>query len=168
MSPPGVWGPSVWSLLHVLSERINENAFPFLFPQLFQFIKRICANLPCPDCAMDATIFLAKVKVQNIKTKSDLINLLYVFHNYVNKKKYKPLFNYGNLNIYKKLKLANVLNNFIINFNTKGNMNLIAESFQRQLLLKDFKKWMHYNIRAFIPVNKPIDIPDQPSIENKT
>ena len=168
MSPPGVWGPAVWTLFHVLADRINEQAYPLLYPQLFQFIKRICANLPCPDCAKDATMFLAKVNIQNLKTKYDLIKLLYIFHNYVNKKKNKTLFNYTNMSLYKKLKLVNVLNNFMIHFNTKGNMNLISESFQRQMLLKEFKQWIHTNIRAFIPVYKPKDILDQTNTENKT
>ena len=168
MSPPGVWGPAVWTLFHVLADRINEQAYSLLYLQLFQFIKRICANLPCPDCAKDATMFLAKVNVQSLKTKNDLIKVLYLFHNYVNKKKNKPLYNYTNINFYKKLKLVNVVNNFMIHFNTKGNMNLISESFQRQMLLKEFKPWMQTNMRYFIPVNKPIGIPDQPIVENKT
>jgi len=166
MSPPEVWGPAVWTLFHVLVERINENSHPLLFLQLFQMIKRICTFLPCPDCAMDATIFLAKIKVQELKTKHALKNTIYIFHNYVNAKKYKPLFNYSDLNKYKSLNFSFVINNFFRHYNTRGNMRLIAESFQRQLVVKDLKKWLLTNIRSFIPEQKKIII-NQNVVENK-
>jgi hypothetical protein len=64
--------------------------------------------------------------------------------------KRKPLFNYSNMFIYSRYKIIPVLNNFIQKYNTKGNMKLLAESFQRELILKDFKSWIQSNINAFI------------------
>ena len=151
MSPPEVWGPAVWRLFHTLAEKINEDAYPHLGNQLFVLIKRICKFLPCPECSIDATKFLAKTNIQDLKTKLEFKNMLYIFHNYVNVKKRKKLFNYANINTYKNYKLIPIFNNFIIHYNTKGNMKLIAESFQRQFVIKDFKTWLMNNIRAFIP-----------------
>ena len=34
MSPPEVWGPPIWTLFHVLAEKINERAYPFYAGQL--------------------------------------------------------------------------------------------------------------------------------------
>jgi hypothetical protein len=161
MAPPEVWGPAVWTLLHTMAEKINEQVYPMLFQQIFFQIQRICKFLPCPECARDATIFLAKIKIHNLKNKNDFKNLFYIFHNYVNNKKKKQLFNYSNINIYKKYNLIHVINNFLINYNTKGNMNLITESFQRQITIKDFKKWMSYNIKAFYPPRIPISVNEQ-------
>ena len=154
MSPPEIWGPPVWILFHTLVGNINEN-HKHLFSQLFGFIKRICLYLPCPECSSDATIFLSKVKPENVLTKNDLINTIYIFHNYVNTKKKKKLFNYGNINIYKTKNFIDVLNNFAKVYNTKGNMKLLAESFQRKLILTDFKKWINQNIKSF--VNIPLE-----------
>ena len=105
MSPPEVWGPAVWRLFHTLSYRINDNAYNVLAPQLFTLFVRICKFLPCPECSTDASNFLAKIKLSNMKNKTEFKNTFYLFHNYVNAKKRKPLFNYGYINIYNQYKV---------------------------------------------------------------
>ena len=67
----------------------------------------------------------------------------------VNVRKKKPLFNYGNINVYQNLNIVNVFNNFVSVYNTKGNMKLLAESFQRMLIIKDLKKWLIENHDSF-------------------
>ena len=151
MSPPEIWGPAIWTLFHTLAERVSEHAYPVIARQLFSQIVRICKVLPCPECSIDASIFLAKVNIMELKNKTEFKNLFYLFHNYVNAKKRKPLFNYGNMNTYDRYPLIPVLNNFFAKFNTKGNMKLLNESFQRNLVQKDFKKWIVANIGAFVP-----------------
>ena len=148
-----VWGPAVWTLFHTLAERVHEDAYPFIAKELFGQIVRICNVLPCPDCSTDASNFLAKITISTLKTKTDFKNLIYLFHNYVNAKKRKPLFNVMNLNMYNNYKLIPVVNNFLVNFNTKGNMNLINESFQRTLVINSFKKWISRNLRGFTSPN---------------
>ena len=156
MPTPEVWGPAVWRLFHTLAERINEHAYPHLSSQLFKLIFGICKFLPCPDCSSDAVRFLAKIKPQDLKTKTEFKNMIYLFHNYVNVKKRKPLFNYANINVYKNYRLLPILNNFIIHYNTKGNMKLLAETFQRQFVVKECRKWIYNNIAAFVPPFSPV------------
>ena len=158
MPPPEIWGPAVWTLFHTLIEKINDQAYPMLFQQLFLHFQKICKFLPCPECSRDATNFLAKTKLNNLKNKNDFKNLFYIFHNYVNSKKKKQLFNFININIYKNFNIINVINKFIINYNTKGNMNLISDSFQRQFVIKDFKKWISYNMKAFYPIRIHVSV----------
>ena len=155
MSPIEIWGPSVWNLFHTLSEKINDSAYPYIKKSLFNLIVRVCRFLPCPECASDASNFLAKINIENIKTKEEFKNTFYLFHNYVNAKKRKPLFNYYNIHVYQRYKLIPVVNNFIAAYNTKGNMKLLTESFQRQFVLKEFTSWFSANMRAFIPIVKP-------------
>lgn len=150
MSPPEVWGPPIWTLFHTLAERIREDAYPLVSLQLFNIIVKICKFLPCPDCSNDASIFLAKINNSDLKTKQQFKNLFYIFHNYVNSKKKKPLFNYTNIVIYSKYKLSSVINNFIANYQTKGNIKLLTESFQRQIIIKDFKTFILKYNKAFI------------------
>ena len=69
MSPPEVWGPAVWTLFHTLAEKIDENAYPHLVNSLFNVIVRICKFLPCPECAKDASNFLAKINIKEINKK---------------------------------------------------------------------------------------------------
>ena len=151
MSPPEVWGPAVWTLFHTLAEKVTEQAYPFVKVQLFGQIRRICAFLPCPECSADATNFLAKVNVNDLKTKIDFRNTFYLFHNTVNAKKRKRLFNYSHISSYNNYGLVHVINNFISKYNTKGNMKLIAESFQRKLIVGEFKSWITKTILAFTP-----------------
>ena len=167
MPPPEVWGPAVWNLFHTLCEQLNENAFKSVAPSLFNMIVRICKFLPCPDCALDATIFLANIKFSDIKNKTDLKNMIYLFHNWVNAKKKKRLFNYANMNAYANYNLLQVVNNFIEKYNTTGNMKLLTESFQRQLVKKEFIKWFNLAHRAFIPIPlpKPVLKPVEPVIQ---
>ena len=152
MPAPEIWGPPTWTLLHTLAEKIHEEDFNKLMPQMFGLIKRICAYLPCPDCSQHATHFLAKLKPEQIATKNDFKNMLYLFHNMVNAKKKKPLYNYANMSVYQNLNIVNVFNNFVSVYNTKGNMKLLAESFQRKLIVKELKRWIVNNINSFTPL----------------
>ena len=145
-----VWGPPTWILFHTLIAKLTDDGFNTIGLQLFNYIKRICNNLPCPDCAQHATQFLSRVNMATIKTKEDLRNTMYIFHNMVNKRKKNPPFRYENLGYYNTKNLFNTYNMFAKNFNTRGNMKLLADSFQRKLLINDFKKWMMLNIRFFI------------------
>jgi hypothetical protein len=149
MSPPEVWGPPIWTFLHTLAEKVNEDEFPKIKLMLFSYIKRICNFLPCPECSSHAYQFLARININSIKTKYEFKNMLYVFHNAVNKRKRKPLFNYAQLNKYRHNNIGATFNNFITVYHTKGNMNLIAESFQRNLLIKDLKNWLITNHQYF-------------------
>lgn len=168
MSPPEVWGPAVWTLFHTFAEKINEEAYPYVSQSLFKMIVRICKFLPCPECSKDASNFLAKIKTTDMKNKTDFRNTFYLFHNYVNAKKRKRLFNSANMHIYGKYRLIDVINNFISKYHTKGNMKLLTESFQRQLVIKEFKSWFSSYIKAFIPrVNIPAKIQDS-TIETKS
>jgi len=154
MSPPEVWGPAVWGIFHTLAEKINDDNNVVLVQNVFGFIKRICVFLPCPECSKDATAYLQRVKQSELKNKQVLVNTLYMFHNYVNHKKKKKMFNYGDIVKYKSANLLEVFNRFLGAYNTTGNMNLIAESFQRKLIITDLKKWLFANIKSFMP--KPI------------
>ena len=161
MSPPEVWGPAVWTLIHTLSEKVTEQSYPFIKGQLFAQIRRICGFLPCPECSSDATNFLAKININDLKTKNEFRNTFYLFHNWVNVKKRKPLFNYSKLVAYNNYGIIHVINNFISKYNTNGNMKLISESFQRKLIVSDFKSWFTKTIRAFTP---PQNIPSLISV----
>jgi hypothetical protein len=161
MPAPEIWGPAVWNLFHTLIEQLNEDAYQAIAPQLYSQFVKICKFLPCPDCASDATNFLAKVNLTHIKSKIEFRNTFYLFHNWVNARKRKPLFNYGNILIYSKYNIIVVINKFLSVYHTKGNMKMLNESFQRSLIVSTFKGWFTSVISAFMPapkVEQPITI----------
>ena len=143
-----VWGNAVWLLFHTLAEKIKEE-YRNELPVVVSHITQICNNLPCPECSEHAKQFWSKVKTSNINNKTDLINLLFVFHNMVNKRKQIKAFKYENLKYYEHKNLIETYNTFSQNFNTKGNMSLINESFRRNMMLTSLKKWIMANIIHF-------------------
>jgi len=146
MSPPEVWGPPIWTLFHALSSQLNN---PDLIKPLFMYIQRICRFLPCPECSEDATTFLRNVRLTDLKTVEDLTKTLYLFHNHVNRKKKKTLYNYSDMSKYKSCNLIAVFRNFVRVYNTRGNMKMISDDFQRNMIIADFKKWLGTNISSF-------------------
>ena len=146
---PSSWGPPTWIFMHTLAAKVKESSFSSVGQGLINVIVQICNNLPCPECAQHAKEFWRKVKIANISTKSDLINLLFVFHNLVNKRKKLPPFNYANINYYDTKSVVESYNLFARNFNTHGNMNLITESFHRNMMLTSLKTWLMTNINHF-------------------
>ena len=158
MPAPEIWGPAVWTLFHTLIEHLNESAFNAVGPQLYQEFLKICKFLPCPECSADATNFLAKVNFSNIKSKIEFRNTFYIFHNWVNAKKRKQLFNYSNIQIYGKYNIIGVINKFISVYHTKGNMKMLNESFQRSMIVSNFKNWFTSVFGAFkqAPLEKEV------------
>jgi len=143
------WGPPIWNFLHTLATKIKDDKYNEIGGELFFYIQKICGNLPCPECSQHAKAFLGKVIFKRVATKDDLIKLLFLFHNAVNRKKMKPNFSFDDIQNYSKNNLINAYNNFISAFNTKGNMKLLADSFQRKLILQEFRKWLIKNLSNF-------------------
>ena len=172
MPAPEIWGPAVWNLFHTLIEQLNEDSYQAIAPQLYSQFVRICKLLPCPDCASDATNFLAKVNLTHIKSKVEFRNTFYLFHNWVNARKRKQLFNYGNILIYSKYNIIVVINKFLSVYHTKGNMKMLNESFQRSLIVSTFRSWFTSVIGAFTPTPKvqqsiAIEVKEEPVIQEE-
>jgi hypothetical protein len=146
---PSNWGPPTWELLHTLVEKVKEDKYASIFGQLYGYIVQICHNLPCPECSLHARHFLSKVIPQKIKTKEDLKNLLFVFHNQVNRRNNKPLYNHTNLEIYKTKSVVNAFNRFSFNFSSHGNTRLLADNFHRKQLISSLRRWIMQNIQNF-------------------
>jgi hypothetical protein len=148
---PSTWGPPTWIFIHTLAEKIKDESFPIVGQHVISSIIQICNHLPCPECAQHAKEFWSKVKLSTIKTKTDLVNVLFVFHNMVNKRKGLRPFKYDSLKYYQTRNVIETYNAFSRTFNTKGNMNLISESFHRNLFIRSFKKTLmtiipHFNL----------------------
>lgn len=150
MPPPEIWGPPIWRFFHVLTQKINEEHFKTIMPPLFNHMKNICHFLPCPECSLHARQFLNKINVSEIKTKKDFINIFYIFHNNVNRRKRKQMFDYDFMTKYSNINVVDAFNSFVAVYNTKGNMKLLTEAFHRNLILSEFKRWLKNNIKYFV------------------
>ena len=80
------WGAPTWYMFHTLAEKVKEDCFGALRRELLNVIFTICANLPCPDCASHASEYMRGINFNAIKTKQNLKDLFFNFHNVVNEK----------------------------------------------------------------------------------
>lgn len=149
MPPIGVWGPTTWNFFHTLAEKIHEDDFPKIGPQLLLLIKRICRYLPCPDCSNHATLFFQRTTPDAFSTKEKMKTGLYILHNAVNRRKNKVIAKRTILDMYKSHNVIRAFNRFIQVYHTRGNMRLLTDTFQRQLIIKDIRKWLITNIKSF-------------------
>lgn len=135
-----VWGNNIWYLFHTIAEFINDEKFKESLDDIEEVIRLICGNLPCPECSKHATNELKKVNFKSMENKKQLQMMLYNFHNYVNKKLNKSIFNEDDLNIYKKANYKIIYNNFFIIFGSNSNIpQLMNQSFHRQYNLPKIK-----------------------------
>lgn len=146
---PNIWGPSTWIFIHTLAAKLKDDSFPIIRTGLIALIIQICNNLPCPECAQHAKAFWSKVNISNIKSKTDLCIILFVFHNMVNKRKGTYPFRYEQLEYYKTKNIVETYNLFSRNFNTKGNMKMINETFHRNIMLRTLRTWLMSNIKHY-------------------
>lgn len=146
---PSKWGTSTWKFFHTLAEKLDTNAPREIVFSLFQLFVQICKYLPCPSCAEHAYKTLRGVKLYQCSTKEQLVNTMYLFHNMVNARRGVALFNYANMSQYKTQNISLVINEFIQKYQTKGNMQLIAESFQREIIVRSVIQWIRNNIQHF-------------------
>jgi len=150
MVSPNIWGPPIWIFFHTLTVKLKEDHYNKVGKILFNYIKRICTLLPCQECSLHSRMFFTKIKDPTVNSKLNLINAIYLFHNAVNERKHKQLYKYEDVvPNYSSVNLINAYNNFAKVYNTKGNLNQINESFHRQRLLLEFKKWLMLNISSF-------------------
>lgn len=142
-----VWGPATWAMFHVLSMRLRDAS---LVVPLFEQLVLLCRTLPCPECAQHATSFLARVQVDQLRTPEDLCKLVYVFHNQVNARKGKPMFPWEQVHArYETYGLGATVQHCLAHFHTRGNMQMLMESFQRNMVVQQFVQWMRAHASAF-------------------
>ena len=148
---PSQWGPPTWIFMHTLAAKIKEEQFPVIGPQVISHLIQICMFLPCPECSDHAKQFWANVNTKNIKTKQDLINLLFVFHNSVNKRKNLPIFPYSELKPkYEKAIFINIVNHFMHFYKMEHHaVRLMSEDMYRRRSAKSILDWLHTNQDIF-------------------
>jgi len=146
-----LWGPPTWFLFHTLAEKIKEDKFDIMKNDIINMIKRICRNLPCPDCAGHATHNLNNLKINIIRTKEDLKQFLCHFHNLVNAKTRKQIFKPEELNNrYKLANTNNIVKYFVQTWSKKShNPKLMTEELHKSLAVNHFIDWWKKNYMYF-------------------
>lgn len=116
MGTKAYWGTPTWYLFHSLAERVNEEKYKKHYMIMWNFIKEVCASLPCPYCKAHATNYVNGISILNINTKQKLITTLFNFHNDVNVRTGKMKMGEEILKKYKSSNLNKILELFYSRF----------------------------------------------------
>jgi hypothetical protein len=145
------WGEPMWNFFHVIAEKIIPEHFFIMRTDLFDIIRNICYNLPCPDCSNHARNYLNGIDFNAIITTTHLKDFFFTFHNFVNKRKELPLFEREKLDDkYKAMDLKTITIIFLKNFKDKHKSSrMIAEDLYRNKLSIKIEKWFFQNIHNF-------------------
>ena len=145
------WGEPIWFFFHTIAEKVKEERFQEIRVELLKNIFAICTVLPCPKCSTHATEYMNKININAIRTKSDLKNMLFQFHNTVNARKGFPIFDRTELDDkYSKANTVAIIKYFFGEFQkTDFNVSMISINMQRGLLIKKLMAWLNANIDNF-------------------
>lgn len=139
------WANPTWFFFHTLIEKIHPNHYLVIKEELMSHIKQICSMLPCPDCAQHATQYMNQITTP--KTKEDCKLMLYIFHNSVNARLRKPLYNYNEMNMYCYVNLPVCYKLFRDQFLKKtNNPKMFLESMGRARFIQQLDVWLKNQI----------------------
>lgn len=146
------WAPPTWIFFHTFAAKINKQFFEANRDQCLSIIKMACSCLPCPECTRHATYFFTTVNGNTIKTKEDLIEMLFVFHNSVNRRLGKSQFPKESLVMYNNKRIDIALVNFMTGYSSKyGSImsGMISTLGKRKSIAKAIQGWMQNNWNYF-------------------
>lgn len=146
------WGKSYWFFFHTMAEKIKPEYYLQYRNHLFDIVKEVCNNLPCPDCAKHAVSYITKINVNALKTKEDFIMFLFEFHNSVNRRKNFPVFTVDELlEKYSKANFKNIINYFMHYYRMEyRSIRMIADTMHRQRSATRIMNWLQTNNNLFM------------------
>jgi hypothetical protein len=148
------WGNATWYLFHTLAEKLKpEYDNPVEIKLLYSIIKKICLNLPCPDCTKHATKILETANENYFtSSKEKFKNFLFQFHNKVNKSVGTREIKNDELSaIYSTTITRQIINNFIYVMNIKSrDLKLsLMKSQNKDAYMSTLIHYLNKNIHKF-------------------
>lgn len=142
------WGNATWYLFHALSYKLKQSEDNHA-PELFAMFRRICDNLPCPDCREHATKIMARQ--QTVRSKAELEKFMWNFHNNVNRQTKKSQMSFEEYkSLYAKANTRRIINHFIITMRKNLRApNMMLDSFRRQSCVTKFIEYIERNRGRF-------------------
>jgi hypothetical protein len=151
-APKMKWGKPIWTFFHVTAQKMKSEYFTAIIKDYFNYIVLICSVLPCPVCSDHASQYMRSININNIKTKDDLINMFFTFHNVVNIRKGYPTLSKVNIPDYSEMNTVSSMKNFMVAFEDKSrSMKLMADDLARMRIVEKLKNWINSNIQYFDP-----------------
>ena len=90
---PATWGHHQWFMLHLVAQNIPETPTSEDLGKFQDYLSSSCRILPCPGCSAHAVSYLEKNPLK-LSTRDDAIDYVIDFHNDVNKRTGKKVYNH--------------------------------------------------------------------------
>ena len=143
-----VWGTPTWYFLHTFIEQMKEECYTRNRKEVFEIIQRICTNLPCQDCSAHARQYWKRLTANNFHTKDHMKQFLFAFHNNVNNRLGKPIFQ--NYDMYKSGRLEPIYQQFRHIYTTnRGFIKNFHLQFLRNNIIKTVDDFLHKHSNEF-------------------
>jgi hypothetical protein len=144
------WGNAAWYLFHTLAAKLKPEHSTHAV-ELYSKIYEICSNLPCPECSTHAVATLGKINPKNIRTREDLIQLLWKFHNNVNTRIKKQSITMEECNqLYSRANTRNIILNFLHVMNAQSpSEKLMLFSLHKNICVNNFRDYINKNFSKY-------------------
>ncbi len=144
------WEQITWIFFHSYANKINNNFFKGHKINCCGLLVYICNNLPCPICRSHANKYLSSHDIYKCDNKKDLQIYLWNFHNEVNKRLNKPIYDFKNLEKYNLAIFSKITQIFLYEFKKPYHYGKTMNSWMRKgknLLLEQWLKinWVHFS-----------------------
>lgn len=150
--PKMKWGKPIWTFFHVMAQKMKPEYFNLVIQDFMKYILLVCGTLPCPICSAHASEYMRSINLNNIRSKDDVINLFYNFHNVVNQRKGYAVLQKDQIPKYETANTIVAIRDFIRAFEDKSrSMKLMADDMARARISSQFKMWINGNIKYFDP-----------------
>lgn len=150
--PKMKWGRPIWTFFHVMAQKVKPEYFNLVIQDFLKNILLVCATLPCPICSTHASEYMRSINMNNIRTKDDLINLFFNFHNVVNQRKGYAVLQKDQIPKYETANTIAAIKSFVHAFEDKSrSIKLMADDIARARISSQFKFWINANIQYFEP-----------------
>jgi hypothetical protein len=152
MSGLSRWATPTWMFFHTFAAKINKDFFENNRPQCLAIIKNICICLPCAECTRHAARYMRSVNENTVRTKEQLIQMLFAFHNTVNVRTNKKSFEKSVLLNYDKARIDMVFVYFINGYSAKYGSIMsgrISNLGRRRGITRSVQDWMRTHWSQF-------------------
>jgi hypothetical protein len=148
------WGTATWYLFHTLAAKLKpEFDNPAEIKALYAQIKKICYNLPCPDCTQHSITLLSTVNEQAVtSSKLAFTHFLWQFHNKVNRTTGSTPITFDEANaIYLRSITHLIIQNFIdvMNIKSPDLKIMMIKTNSKNAYMPGFTDYINKNIYKF-------------------
>jgi hypothetical protein len=144
------WAQPTWIFFHTFIEQINDNFYQQNCKTILQYIKNVCSVLPCPYCQEHAMEYMKRIQPKHVKTRKEMRNMLFEFHNRVNLRLHKPLFQESHLEKYARIDFIKVIKQFQFVMTKNYTLNRsFNEHMMRKRIIQNIFKFLQSNIKQF-------------------